>query len=124
MTNGESVEPLLACVRDIQVALGIDASSPEDGIIDVWDNGGFISSSYDFRTLKCRLKQVRVYLLIQNGDKDNDYLYSNPENPAQPARIRVGDIGLGIGRDIALTSAQRKYRWRVIALTVTPRNHR
>jgi len=28
MTHGESIEPLLACVRDLQVVFGIDASSP------------------------------------------------------------------------------------------------
>jgi prepilin-type N-terminal cleavage/methylation domain-containing protein len=122
MTSGESIEPLLACVRDIQVAFGIDASSPEDGIIDVWDNGGILSSSYDYQVLKRRLKQVRVYILVQNGNRDADYVYVNPDNPANPEKIQVGDLNLGIGRDVSLTAEQRKYRWRVIAMTVTPRN--
>jgi prepilin-type N-terminal cleavage/methylation domain-containing protein len=124
MTNGESIEPLLACVRDLQVAFGIDVSSLKDGIIDLWDNGGIIAASYDYREIQQRLKQVRVYILVQNGDRDTDYLYANPDNPATPERIRVGDKNLGIGRDIALTAEQRKYRWRLISLTITPRNHR
>jgi len=124
MTHGQSIEPLLGCVRDIQVAFGIDASSPEDGLIDVWDNGGILSSSYDSEMLRRRLKQVRVYILVQNGNRDADYLYTNPENPSNPDRIRAGDAHLGIGRDVTLTAEQRKYRWRLIALTVTPRNHK
>lgn len=124
MSNGDSVEPLLACVRDIQVAFGIDAGDPEDGVIDLWDNGGIISSSYDRDAIKRRLKQARVYLLVQQGNRDADYLYSNPLSSGHPARVRVGDIGLGIGRDITLTAEQRKYRWKLIELTVTPRNLR
>ncbi len=124
MTNGESIEPLLACVRDIQVAFGVDTSSPEDGIIDMWDNGGMVSSSYDYQELRRRLKQVRVYILVQNGNRDNDYFYTNPDNPLTPQKIRVGDVNLGTGRDISLTTDQRRCRWRIIALTVTPRNLR
>lgn len=124
MTHGESIEPLLACVRDIQVVFGIDASSPEDGIIDVWDNGGILASSYDYQALKRRLKQVRVYILVQNGNRDADYLYVNPDNPSNPDAIRAGDVNLGIGRDITLTAEQRRYRWRLIALSITPRNLR
>jgi hypothetical protein len=124
MTHGESIEPLLACVRDLQVVFGIDASSPEDGIIDVWDNGGALASSYDYQALKRRLKQVRVYILVQNGNRDADYLYANPEDAANPDSIRVGDVNLGIGRDITLTAEQRRYRWRLIALSITPRNLR
>jgi hypothetical protein len=124
VTNGESIEPLLACVRDIQVAFGLDSSSPEDGLIDLWDNGGILASSYDHLGLKNRLKQVRVYILVQNGNRDADYLYVNPENPGNPERIRVGDMSLGTGRDIYLTAEQRMYRWRLIAMTITPRNLR
>lgn len=124
MTNGESVEPLLACVRDIQIAFGLDAGEPTDGMVDFWDNGGNVVSSYDSLSRKRRLKQVRVYLLVQQGERDPDYLYKNPGNPSNPARIRVGDAGLGIGRDVNLTAEQRKYHWRLIALTVTPRNNR
>jgi hypothetical protein len=122
MTNGESIEPLLACVRDIQVAFGIDVSSPGDGIIDLWDNGGNISASYGHQEIRQRLKQVRLYILVQNGNRDPDYLYANPENPTHPERIRVGDSNLGIGRDVSLTADQRRHRWRLIAVTVTPRN--
>lgn len=115
-------EPILNCVLDFQVAFGLDTN--EDGNIDFWDNGGVQAASYDRRSLKTRLKQVRVYILVQVGNRDPDFMYSNPANPDNPDVIRVGDSIIGTGRDITLTSEQRRYRWRVIASSITPRNLR
>jgi hypothetical protein len=123
MSDGESIEPLLACVRDFQVSFGLDTD--DDGTIDTWDpisTGNFQADTYDLKTLKRRLKQVRVYILVQAGNRDPDYMYSNPDNPAKPNTIRVGDSMLGTGRDITLTADQRRYRWRVMTISVTPRN--
>jgi type IV pilus assembly protein PilW len=114
-------EPILNCVRDFQVAFGLDTNS--DGSIDLWDNGVTLSS-YDRQTLKRRLRQIRLYILLQQGNYDPDFTYSNPDNSGDGATIRVGDISLGTGRDITLTAKQRKYRWRVLDLSVTPRNLR
>jgi len=123
MSDGESIEPLLACVRDFQVSFGLDTD--DDGTIDTWDPisaGNFQTDTYDLKTLRRRLKQVRVYILVQAGNRDPDYTYSNPDNPAKPNTIRVGDSILGTGRDITLTAEQRRYRWRVMTISATPRN--
>jgi prepilin-type N-terminal cleavage/methylation domain-containing protein len=123
MSDGESIEPLLACVRDFQVSFGIDTD--DNGTIDTWDpinTGNFQTDTYDLKTLKRRLKQVRVYILVQAGNRDPDYTYSNPDDPSRPNTIRVGDSILGTGRNIALTAEQRRYRWRVMTISVTPRN--
>jgi prepilin-type N-terminal cleavage/methylation domain-containing protein len=125
MSDGESIEPLLACVRDFQVSFGIDTDDNET--IDTWDpinTGNFQTDTYDLKTLKRRLKQVRVYILVQAGNRDPDYMYSNPDNPAKPNTIRVGESILGTGRDITLTADQRRYRWRVMTISITPRNLR
>jgi prepilin-type N-terminal cleavage/methylation domain-containing protein len=119
--SSSSRESILNCVRDFQVAIGLDTN--DDGIIDLWDNGATLPS-YDRRTLKRRLKQVRLYILLQQGNRDPYFTYSNPDNPGDGATIRVGDSSLGTGRDITLTSKQRSYRWRVLTLSVTPRNLR
>jgi type IV pilus assembly protein PilW len=108
--------PVLDCVLDFQVAFGLDTN--EDGTIDLWDNGGVQSSSYDNKGLRDRLKQVRVYMLVQLGMRDPDYTYSNPDP------ILVGDAVLGVGRKITLTPEQRRYRWKVISLSITPKNIR
>jgi hypothetical protein len=117
-------KPVMNCVRDFQVAFGLDTN--EDGNIDTWDpvGGDFISETYDGKTLRKRLKQMRVYILVQSGSYDPDYTYYNPEPAGEPDTICVGDKNLHTGRDVTLTPAQRKYRWEVFSLNVTPRNLR
>lgn len=107
-------DPLLSCVLDFQVAFGLDSN--EDGSIDLWDNGGVTAAGYDSQSLRRRLKQIRVYILMQSGNYDPNY--------SAPANIDVGETLLGTGRSVPLTAAQRKFRWRVVSLNATPRNIR
>lgn len=107
-------DPLLSCVLDFQVAFGLDSN--EDGSIDLWDNGGVTAAGYDSQSLRRRFKQIRVYILMQSGNYDPNY--------SAPANIDVGETLLGTGRSVPLTATQRKFRWRVVSLNVTPRNIR
>ncbi len=121
LLRGESVtseapagDPLLACVLDFQVALGLDTD--EDGELDVWDDGGTAAAGYTADNLKKRLKQVKAYFLVQSGSRDSEY--TNPLTT-----IRVGE-GTDIGRDVVLTAAQRQYRWKLVTMSALPRNLR
>jgi len=125
-----SGQPLLNCVLDFQVALGLDTD--ENGTMDCWDNGGVTTSAYTFAQIRKRLKQVKTYVLVQEGKKDPDFTYSNPD-PAMsstPDKIRVGDINLSpcsgteVGSVVQLTAEQRHYHWRVLSSTVATRNIR
>jgi type IV pilus assembly protein PilW len=114
-------QPLFNCVLDFQVAFGIDKT--EDGLIDCWDNGGITEAAgYTVDVLRTRLKQIKVYILVQQGKMDPNFI--------SPDTIRVGDLGLtscnftGVGRTVTLTAAQKNYRWKVLALSVAPRNIR
>ena len=82
----------------------------------------FRIGKYDIKTLRKRIKQVRVYILVQNGNFDPDFTYSNPDDEAAPDTVYVGDPWLETGRHVQLTPEQRKYRWRVVSISVTPRN--
>lgn len=123
-SNGEYVRPILDCVRDLQVAFGLDTT--DDGVIDCWDNGGAFAAAYDNYTLKRRLKQVKIFLLVQLGRRDPDKDVYDKNS----AVLRVGDASLTacdggtVGRDLTLTDAQRRYRWKVLSLSVAPRNLR
>jgi prepilin-type N-terminal cleavage/methylation domain-containing protein len=111
-------QPILSCVRDFQVAFGLDRD--EDGTIETWDHGGvtYISpdppaTPYTRVNQRKRLKQVRVQILVQSGSRDPDYTY--PSNT-----ITMGDPD----RTVTLTDAQKKYRWKLITMNLTPRNLR
>ena len=118
--NDASPQPLLNCVLDFQVALGLDTN--EDGLIDCWDNGGVTAAGYTNDVLRTRLKEIKAYVLIQQGNQD--------VNNIGPPTIRVGDssltscAGTGVGRAVTLTAQQKQYPWTVISLSVTPRNIR
>ena len=114
-------QPLFNCVLDFEVAFGIDKT--EDGLIDCWDNGGQTEAAgYSVDVLRTRLKQIKVYILVQQGKLDPTF--------TSPDTIRVGDAsltsctGTGVGRTVTFTAAQKNYRWKVLALSVTPRNIR
>jgi prepilin-type N-terminal cleavage/methylation domain-containing protein len=110
--------PLLACTLSLQTAFGLDTD--ENGAIDLWDNnGGAVASGYSQATLAKRLKQLRVYLLVQNGNRDASYTYPT-------ATVRVGDalLGTGTGADVPLNAELRRFRWRLVSIDVTPRNVR
>jgi hypothetical protein len=128
ISHGESIEPVLTCVRDFQAAFGPDTDG--NGRIDTWDpveSGRFQASEYDIRSLKKRLKLVKVFILVQAGNRDPDYTYSNPDDTENPKRICVGEFQGGActpGRFITLTNDQRKYSWRLLSLNIMPRNLR
>ena len=122
--------PILNCLLDFQVAFGLDED--EDGDVDCWDNGGATAGGYSNDTLRMRLKQIKVFAFVQEGKRDRDYVYKNPD-PAyssNPERVWVGDTiltacgGGTVGREISLTAEQRKYRWRHVSLSIVPRNFR
>ncbi len=113
MENPTGGDPLLACVLDFQVVLGLDTN--EDGSIDLFESAGGVAAGYSQRDLSRRLKQIQAFVLVQVGPRDNDYTYPAPA-------IFVGTNG--IGRTVNLTAEQRRYRWRIASLPVTPINIR
>lgn len=108
-------DPMLSCVLDMEVAFGVDLD--ENGTIDTWDNGGATYvNGYSADLLRKRLKEVKVYLLIQSSNYDRDYTFPLTS-------IRVGQ-GTNVGRDVDLNAEQRKYRWRLVTFSKTLRNLR
>lgn len=113
--------PLLDCVADMQVIFRLDSNN--DGIIDVatdvlTDASGAALTAQEIRE---QLKEVRVYLLAHEGQKDINYTYPNDS-------IDVGEFGLGHVGDEAydltpITDWQR-YRWKVYTIVVKPNNLR
>jgi prepilin-type N-terminal cleavage/methylation domain-containing protein len=110
----DQATPLLACVLDFQMAVGLDTDG--NGMVDNWDDDNSIVSGLTRENMNDQLKRIKVFLLIQSGNRDSDYTYPL-------STIRVGE-GTTIGRDITLTAEQRKYRWRLVSLSVQPRNVR
>ncbi len=115
--NGERALPLplLDCVADMQVAFRLD----RDGNGEIDSVTGVLTDSTSGQKLTAeeirnQVKEVRVYILAHEGQKDKNYIHP-------VATIRVGDAGIGAGRDFGL-GADVNYRWKLYTLIVKPKN--
>jgi prepilin-type N-terminal cleavage/methylation domain-containing protein len=106
--------PLLDCVADMQVNYFLDTDLdpatnpvPSDEITPVYPAGPAAAAD-----IRARLAEVRVYILAQEGQRDDSY--STPTD-----NIYVGFPGLGRDFDV---SGYRNYRWKVYNIVVKPKN--
>jgi hypothetical protein len=107
--------PILDCVADMQVLYDLDATG-----------GGEMVQSDSIATLsaaeiRSQLRGVRVYILTHEGKRDTSFTY-------RFSSITVGQA-VGTGRSFDLTTLAagddwKHYRWKVVQLSVTPRNLR
>jgi prepilin-type N-terminal cleavage/methylation domain-containing protein len=122
--------PLLDCVADLQVIFFLD----RDGNGEVDDHRPALASdpSPTQEELQKEVKEVRLYILAQQGKKDPGYLYpvSDPNKV-----IVVGDASLdkslretfgSVWTQAALAdrfgSDWRHYHWKVYTIVVQPKN--
>jgi len=129
--NGSlSKYPLLDCVVDLQVIFFLD----RDGDGEVDDHRPALASdpSPTQQELQEQVKEIRLYILAQQGKKDPGYLYpvGDPNKT-----IVVGDAALdqALGETLgsvwtqsalaqALGSDWRNYHWKIYTIVVQPKN--
>lgn len=111
--------PLLDCVADMQVAFRLDTN-----------NDGTITPTNDISTLTAQqireqVKEVRIYILSHEGQKDRNYIYPNSTItiPASP------DPANGLGSTFNLSTSignpeYKYYRWKLYTIIATPNNLR
>jgi hypothetical protein len=103
--------PLLDCVADLQVVFMLNTS--DDGTL-VQEND---ISGYQAEQLRSLLKEVRVYVMAQQGKRDTGYSY--PVN--DPERVlEVGDRAWTQAEFVA--NGWLHYHWKVYTIVVRPRN--
>lgn len=112
--------PLLDCVADMQVVYGLDASGNGMSYSDPNYHTSDISG-YDAAKIRDELKEIRVYILAQEGKKDRFYNYPSPT-------VEVGEKfgGMLKGRDFNLAlhigADYKQYRWKVYTIVIRPKN--
>ncbi len=99
--------PLLDCVADMQVNYGLDTNG--DGAVESWvaDISGLTAPN-----IRDQLAELRVYLLAQEGQRDDSY-----RTPTD--NIYIGMAGIGSNFDV---SGFRNYRWKTYTIVVKPKN--
>jgi len=111
--------PLLDCVLDMQVVYGVDESTSRDGTIN--NHYGALPVSTDplvpsyenASTIRLNLKEVRVYILAQDGKKDRSYTYPN-------STVYVGEFNSGRLFDFTTANIKewQNYRWKIYTIVV------
>lgn len=109
-TNQFTELPILDCVTDLQVIFGIDNNN--DGNLDKYIDD---ISNYDANGIRENIKEVRVYILAQEGQRDMNYTYPH-------STITVGEFGLGQTFDLSskIGPDYKYYRWKLYKLVVKP----
>ncbi|MBF0319841.1 MAG: prepilin-type N-terminal cleavage/methylation domain-containing protein [Nitrospirae bacterium] len=111
-SNGmRDAQPLLDCVADFQVAFGLDVNNI--GVI-TWTDSALPAQAPD---IDYQLKEIRIYILLQEGQFDRDYTY-----PSSTILIGDSDITLKNFALSTLSANYANYKWRVYKLVAKPLN--
>jgi len=115
--------PLLDCVADMQVVFRLDREgngtiSPTDVLNDP------LGTALTAEQVRNQVKEVRVYILAQEGQMDNNFTYVNSSTFAgctSSTQFYVGDTAIGNGHCVDV-GANIHYRWKLYTLVVKPSN--
>ncbi len=109
--NTSDVLPLLDCVADMEVVYRLDTDG--DGKIDTPSDD---ITSLSAQQIRAQLKEIRVYVLAHEGQRDNSYTYPW-------TTIYVGDkkIDGGLGPTVSI-GTNVNYRWKLYTIVVKPKN--
>jgi prepilin-type N-terminal cleavage/methylation domain-containing protein len=143
-SDGKLTEmPLLDCVYDMQVIIGAETITPATGTLNAFYGDTFVAVTRPFsagdtpaasataaETIRNQARDVRVYIIAQEGQRDTSYTYTSPIPVAsRPAgcvaddQICITDNQLGTPYLIkAVTVPDRNYRWKIYTLVATPYN--
>ncbi|MBJ6801878.1 PilW family protein [Geomonas propionica] len=126
--RGATKYPILDCAADMQVVFYMDTN--HDGTTDYHPDpaDGLFSLKDLAKYLREELKEVRVYILAQQGKQDPGYRYpvSNPDkaivvgDPDLPDH--VGHIWSAQAMSATFGADWRTYRWKIYTIVVQPKN--
>lgn len=133
--------PLLDCVAGMQVILQLAmtpnanaaTTSNADGSAIVSTEGATTAAVQNTlnnaQNLRDRLREVRIFILSQEGQRDPFFTFSNMGPAVYPGAcatcVRLGDAALGQDFDLSTISADfRNYRWKIHAMVLTLHNVR
>lgn len=113
-SGGHTKYPILDCVADMQVEFGMQTQS--DGRLFYESD----ISGYEAGKLRELLKEVRLWVMAQQGSRDPGYRFPMP---GEGEVIAVGgEQKHSWSRSEFLHNGWEKYRWKVYRIVVQPKN--
>lgn len=115
--------PLLDCVADFQVAYLVDTDG--NGVID----NAAVTSGADALQVRNLVREIRVYVLAHDGQRDRGYTHSPLAIPVGESYTipQTGNVAV-LGRSFDVSSLEPdpsnpvmpNYRWKVYSLAIQP----
>lgn len=125
-TDNFTEMPVLDCVADMQVLYAMD--NDENGAFKNGTGGDAYTNSLEGvgltpRDIRTRVKEVQVYILAHEGQRDPAFTFSNFTAGACSTCVRVGRSAV-FGRDFDLSAITDfdDYRWKVYIISVQTDN--
>jgi prepilin-type N-terminal cleavage/methylation domain-containing protein len=122
--NYDTYLPLLDCVADMQIVYALDNDengSFEDGVGAPADAYSDDISALTAQQVRNRVKEIRIYILAHEGQRDPSYTYPTDTIgvPAAP------DPGAGLGRTLDIKTMigdpdYQFFRWKIYTLVAKP----
>jgi len=104
--------PLIDCVADMQIIIGLDTNN--DGVID---SRVTTIGTLTAQQIREQIKEVRVYILAQEGERDSSYKHETQV-------MVLGEFGLVKNFDLgsSIGAGWNRYRWKQYTLVVKPKS--
>ena len=114
--------PILDCVADMQIILGWNTSEEPEKSNEVqgYSDAAIPATYNDPEEVQKRLRLVMVYLLVQDGRRDSNFINTNS---AMIIGDKVLDPSGNLTKSVDLTSGDfQNYRWKLHRVVVRPKN--
>lgn len=115
--GGYTPYPLVDCVLDLQVIFVLDINS--NGNLTYTDSLGLMTAAQ----IRQQLKQIKAYILAQEGQKDRGFTYPSSSIVVAPAGMTT--LGHTWSDSVLQTTVGpdwKNYRWKVYEISVQPKN--
>lgn len=120
--------PLLDCVADMQIIFALDNDEDGDFVpgtgtpVDAYSDN---ISNLTAEQIRNRVKEVRVYILAHEGQRDINYTYPNATLTIPSLPDPASGLGSSFNLSAAIGSPDYKYyRWKIYTLITKPNNLR
>ncbi len=110
--------PLMDCVADMEIIYGLDVNN--NGNITYTNDISSIGT-YSAQTIRDQVKEVHVYILSHEGQKDANYTFTGFTGACATC-VMVGEFGLGNDFDLSVITDWQRYRWKVDTMVVHTKN--
>ncbi|MEW6601611.1 MAG: prepilin-type N-terminal cleavage/methylation domain-containing protein [Nitrospirota bacterium] len=117
--------PILDCVADFQVVYAMD--NDEDGDFENGVGGDAYTSTLAGSTsevIRTRLKEVQVYVLAHEGQRDLNFIFNNFDGACANCIIVGRSAVFGRDFDLSALADFAEYRWKMYTITIQTDNLR